>query len=186
MKTANLIDTILDNLSSTLHQVDSDQIEAMQKALLRANRIFIAGRGRTGLQMRAFAMRLMHLGLHVYVVDDVTTPGITAADYLLIGSGSGRTPSLIRYAETARSLGVEVGAFVGDQGSPIATSAKQIVYIPATNFKSGDYSSEKSVLVMGALFEHTLGLIGDLIIIQLKAALNVSEDDMNARHANLE
>ena len=105
MKTANLIDTILDNLSSTLHQVDSDQIEAVQKALLRANRIFIAGRGRTGLQMRAFAMRLMHLGLHVYVVDDVTTPGIAAADYLLIGSGSGRTPSLIRYAETARALG---------------------------------------------------------------------------------
>jgi 6-phospho-3-hexuloisomerase len=186
MKTANLIDTILDNLSSTLHQVDSDQIDALQKALLRANRIFIAGKGRTGLQMRAFAMRLMHLGLEVHVVDDVTTPGIAAADLLLIGSGSGRTPSLIRYAETAHARGVEVGAFVGDQSSPIAASANHVVFIPATNFKSGDYSSEKSVLVMGALFEHSLGLICDLIIIRLKAARNVSEEEMNARHANLE
>lgn len=79
-----------------------------------------------------------------------------------------------------------MGAFVGDRASPIAATADTVVYIPASNFKSGEYSSEKSVLVMGSLFEHILSLLRDLITIQLKAVLNVSEDEMNARHANFE
>lgn len=186
MKTKNLIDAILDDLSNTLHQVDSGQIDGLQEAILSANHIFLAGKGRTGLQMRAFAMRMMHLGLQVHVIDDVTTPSMHTGDLLIIGSGSGRTLSLASYAKNAQSIGASVGAIVGDQASPIAKSAEYVVYIPASNFKSGEYSSEKSVLVMGALFEHTLGLLCDLIIIQLKSALDVSEDEMNARHANLE
>lgn len=86
METNKLIDAILDSLSSTIHEVDIGQIDTLQEALLKAKRIFIAGKGRTGLQMRAFARRLMHLGLPVHVVDDVTTPGIERGDLLLIGS----------------------------------------------------------------------------------------------------
>ena len=43
-----------------------------------------------------------------------------------------------------------------------------------------------SVLVMGSLFEHCLGLLCDLIIVRLKAAREMEEAAMNARHANLE
>jgi 6-phospho-3-hexuloisomerase len=186
MQTEELISAILDSLSSTLHQVDIGEIDALRDALLHAKRVFIAGKGRTGLQMRAFAMRLMHLGLQVHVVDDVTTPSIQSSDLLLVGSGSGRTASLVQYVENAQSTGAAVGAIVGDPASAVAVAANYMVAIPASNFKSGEYSREKSVLVMGALFEHTLGLLCDLIIIQLKAALGISEEEMNSRHANLE
>ena len=186
MKTKKLIDLILDDLSSTLHQVDPDQIDALRSALLHANRIFIAGKGRTGLQMRAFAMRLMQLGLHVHAVDDVTTPSIQSGDLLLLGSASGRTTSLVRYAESTRSIGALVGTIVGDPTSPITASANYVVTIPAGNFKSAEQSRSNSVLVMGSLFEHSLGLLCDLIVVQLKSALNVSEEKMNSRHANLE
>ena len=57
---------------------------------------------------------------------------------------------------------------------------------PPAIFKSGAKSREKSVLVMGSLFEHCLGLLCDLLIIRLKRSLNVDESAMNARHANLE
>lgn len=40
----------------------------------------------------------MHLGLQVYVVDDVTTPAIKTEDLLIIGSASGNTKSLVQYA----------------------------------------------------------------------------------------
>ena len=183
---AELVDAIVADVGRTLRQVDADEVEALRAALLAAERIFLAGKGRTGLQMRAFAMRLMHLGLTVHVVDDVTTPAIGAGDLLLIGSSSGRTGSLLRYIETVGATGGRLATLTGNLDSPIAAAAHCRVYIPATNFKAGGRAGEDSVLVMGSLFEHCLGLLCDLLIIRLKAALAVDEAQMNARHANLE
>jgi 6-phospho-3-hexuloisomerase len=186
MKTEDLITAILDDISSTLHQVDVSQINMLLTVILDANRIFVAGKGRTGLQMRAFAMRLMHLGLTVHVVDDVTTPAIQSGDLLIIGSGSGRTASLVRYAESVQLLGASLATITGSQTSPIAELAQTIVTISASNFKSDNKPETETVLLMGSLFEHTLGLMCDLIVIQLKEALKQSEDEMTIRHANLE
>ena len=80
MESRELIDAILSDLRRTLQQVDAAQIEAMHHAIFSAKRIFIAGKGRSGLQMKAFAMRLMHLGFTVHVVDDVTTPALAVGD----------------------------------------------------------------------------------------------------------
>lgn len=182
---AELVDAILADVGRTLRQVDADEVEALGAALLSAERVFLAGKGRTGLQMRAFAMRLMHLGLRAHVVDDVTTPALGPGDLLLIGSSSGRTGSLLRYVETVGAAGARLATLTGNLESPIAAAAGFRVYIPATNFKAGGRAGE-SVLVMGSLFEHCLGLLCDLLIIRLKAALNVDEAAMNARHANLE
>ncbi len=181
-----LVDAIVADVGRTLRQVDADEVQALCAALLAAERIFLAGKGRTGLQMRAFAMRLMHLGLTVHVVDDVTTPAIGEGDLLLIGSSSGRTGSLLRYVETVGATGAQLATVTGNLESPIASAARCRVYIPASNFKAGGNAGEDSVLVMGSLFEHCLGLLCDLLIIRLKAALNVDETEMNARHANLE
>lgn len=181
-----LVEAIIADVSRTLRRVDAGEVEALCAALLSAERVFLAGKGRTGLQMRAFAMRLMHLGLAVHVVDDATTPAIGAGDLLLIGSSSGRTGSLLRYVETIGATGARLATLTGNLDSPIAAAADSCVYIPATNFKAGSRTGEESVLVMGSLFEHCLGLLCDLLIIRLKAALNVDEAQMNARHANLE
>ena len=186
MEARELIDAILGDLRRALTQVDPAQIEAMREAILDAERIFIAGKGRSGLQMKAFAMRLMHLGLIVHAVDEVTTPALAAGDLLLIGSSSGRTGSLLRYVETATATGATLAAITGDPESPIAAAAQTVLVIPATNFKAARQAEEKSVLVMGSLFEHCLGLICDLLIIRLMRSLGVAESEMNARHANLE
>ena len=111
-----MVDAILGDVGRTLRQVDADEVEALGAALLAAERVFVAGKGRTGLQMRAFAMRLMHLGLIVHVVDDVTTPAIGAGDLLLIGSSSGRTGSLLRYIETVGTTGARLATLTGNSG----------------------------------------------------------------------
>jgi len=182
MNTSNLMTSIINDLSRTLNQINQDDIEALEAAILNAERIFIAGKGRTGLQMRAFAMRLMHLGLTVHVVDDVTTPSIQRGDLLIIGSGSGKTASLVRYAETCADIGADLATITGNRESPIAEQAETVVHIPASK---GEDKMD-TVLLMGSLFEHTLGLLCDLMVIQLKAKLDQSEGDMNTRHANLQ
>ena len=181
-----LVDAILAEVGRTLRHIDADEVAALEAALLAAERVFLAGKGRTGLQMRAFAMRLMHLGLRAHVVDDATTPALGVGDLLLIGSSSGRTGSLLRYVETVGATGARLATLTGNLESPLASAADCRVYIPATNFKAGGNAGEESVLVMGSLFEHCLGLLCDLLIIRLKAALKVDEAEMNARHANLE
>jgi|GEM_PF-100012 len=183
---ANLSTAIIGDLSNALFQVSHHQTTMLTSAILNAERIFVAGKGRTGLQMRAFAMRLMHLGLTMYVVDDVTTPAIQAGDLLIIGSGSGRTASLVRYTERSTEIGATLATITGNIDSPIADNASIVVHIPASNFKSGKAEATQFTLIMGSLFEHTLGLLCDLMTIQLKAQLDVGEDDMNKRHANLE
>lgn len=182
MNTSDLMTSIIKDLSRTLNQINEDEIEALEAAILNAERIFIAGKGRTGLQMRAFAMRLMHLGLTVHVVDDVTTPSIQRGDLLIIGSGSGKTASLVRYTEACVEIGADLATITGNRESPIAEHAETVVHIPASK---GEDKMD-TVLLMGSLFEHTLGLLCDLMVIQLRAKLDQSEGDMNTRHANLQ
>ena len=83
--------TVVAELSRAAQQVDGAQVEALAEEILRAKRVFVAGAGRSGLCVRAFANRLMHLGICVYVVGETVTPPLTKDDLLLIGSGSGKT-----------------------------------------------------------------------------------------------
>ncbi|HSP51806.1 MAG TPA: SIS domain-containing protein, partial [Cryobacterium sp.] len=77
-------------------------------ALRAARRVFVLGAGRSGLALRMTARRLMHLGLDVHVVGEVTTPAIAAGDVLLVASGSGATAAVVRAAETGSASGARV------------------------------------------------------------------------------
>ncbi|MEM7803185.1 MAG: 6-phospho-3-hexuloisomerase [Chloroflexota bacterium] len=186
MDTNALVEDIIASVARTLKAIKAAEIHALQQAVLNSSRIFIAGKGRTGLQMKGFGMRLMHLGLRAHVVDEVTTPGIGEGDLLIIGSGSGRTGSLLRYADRCIEFGGTLAIITGNLDGPLAEKAEITVEIQASNEKAGKSINNNSVLVMGSLFEHTLGLLCDLIVLQLKAELGIDEAEMIRRHANLE
>ena len=50
--------TIVQELAAVMERIDSGECEALCGAILAARRIFLAGAGRSGLVVRAFAMRL--------------------------------------------------------------------------------------------------------------------------------
>src|ERR1700738_269625 len=78
-----------------------EQVAMLVPALRKANRIFVVGAGRSGLALRAAAMRLMHLGLNVFVTGETITPAIQKGDLLLAASGSGTTSTIVISAEKA-------------------------------------------------------------------------------------
>jgi 6-phospho-3-hexuloisomerase len=182
----DLVTSVLRELDASLRSTTDGEVTALRQAILQAPRIFVAGRGRSGLQMRAFAMRLMHLGLTIYVVDDVTTPAIASTDLLLIGSASGRTASLVEFAARARSMGVRIGLITSADTSPIADRANVIVHVRAPSPKAGEPGEKPSIQPMANLFEQTLGLLLDIVTLQLMQTLNLTSDQMFLRHANLE
>ena len=74
---------------------------------------------------KAFAMRLMHLGLPVYVIGETTTPSVAGSDTLVAVSGSGTTGGTVRVAEQADALGATVWAVTTDPDSPLGLAAAE-------------------------------------------------------------
>jgi 6-phospho-3-hexuloisomerase len=178
---------IMGELQACLGGIALGEVEALMTALEGAPRVFTAGAGRSGLAMRAFAMRLMHLGITVYVVGDTTTTGIAAGDLLVIGSGSGSTASLLAAATKAKQLGAKVALVTIVPASPIGQMSDVLVRIPAPSPKAAvTANTVTSAQPMGALFEQCLWLLGDGIIMRLMARRSMTSEAMFKRHANLE
>ena len=82
---------IIENLKEVIDKLDREAIKAMLQKTIDGNHIFVMGAGRSGLVAKAFAMRLMQLGLSVYVVGEITTPAVLPQDVVIAISGSGET-----------------------------------------------------------------------------------------------
>jgi 6-phospho-3-hexuloisomerase len=176
----------VDELRSVMSRVSADDMERLTAAIRAAHGVFLAGAGRSGLAMRGFAMRLMHMGIPAWVVGDVTTPALTAGDLLVIGSGSGGTGTLVAVADQARKRGGSIALLTIDAGSPIAKIASTVVRIPAPSPKSVSGSAVVSRQPMATLFEQSLGVLLDSCIMLLMEETGASEKSMFERHANLE
>ncbi len=176
----------LEEFKATLLSVKEADINDFLSLVQSANRIFLAGRGRSGLQMSGFGMRLMHMGFQVHVVGDVTTPSIQQGDLLILGSGSGRTASLISFAEKAKAQNAMIALFTIAASSPLHDKADISFCLPASTPKLDANPNPKSLLPMGSLFEFSMGILCELIVLNLMALMNATEEHMFTRHANME
>ena len=68
--------TMTEEISRRIEEISDDDINSFTSAILTADRIYVAGAGRSGLIARAFAMRLMHIGLESFVVGETVTPAM--------------------------------------------------------------------------------------------------------------
>ena len=128
----------------------------------------------------------MHMGRAAYVVGETTTPAIKANDLLVIGSGSGRTASLVAAAEKAKTLGATVLLFTIDPSAPIGKIADLSVKFPAPSEKAAGGGSAVSIQPMGSLFEQSLFLLLDCLIVNLMARHDQTSSIMFTNHANME
>ena len=171
------------------HQRLAEQVEltaavALIPLIQHAKRVFVVGAGRTGLALKAAAMRLMHLGLTVFVVGETTTPAIGAGDLLLAGSGSGTTSTIVKAAEKAVAAGAQVVAISTTASSPLAALATQVVVLPAA--QKQDHGGAISQQYAGSLFEQAVLLFTDAVFQTLWALDGTPAEELWKRHANLE
>lgn len=177
---------VLSELSRTLSDISDESMQALSDLLIASKRVYIAGAGRSGLMARGFAMRLMHMGFSAYVVGEIVTPAIGAGDVLLIASGSGETGSLVNMAKKARSLGAKVALVTIFPESTIGQLADVALKIPAPTPKSDLENTAASIQPMGSLFEQSLMLTFDILVLIIMEKLGKTSDEMFRLHANLE
>ena len=167
--------------------IKEEEIKEVVDLCQKANRIFIAGAGRSGFAARGFANRLLHLGFHVAFVGDPTTPPIKEGDLLVIGSGSGTTAGLVVMAEKAKKQGADIATVTINPENTIGSMAKVYIKLPGTTRLLGDnQDKEGSIQPVGSMFEQLSWLTYDSVIMTLKEKTGQSNDDLIARHGNLE
>jgi len=179
------IGEILGEMSRTLGQVSPEGLDRLVEAVLSADRIYVAGGGRSGLMARAFAMRLMHLGLRTYVVGDTTTPSIRSGDLLVSCSASGETQVTVLVSQVAQTAGARVFAITATPDSPMARLANETIVIGAPT-KHTPRGGGESVQYGGSLFEQAMLVLLDAVSSEIGRRLGTPEQDLDARHANLE
>ena len=186
MKFSDCRKAVLGELDRTLAGISEEQVAALLELILGARAIFLAGAGRSGLMIRGFAMRLMHMGMTVHMVGEVTTPAIGPEDLLLIASGSGETASLVAMAQKTKKIGAKLGLITIFPDSSIGKLSDAAVAIPAPTPKSSAPQAFSSVQPMGSLFEQSLLLTMDSLILLLMEQTGKDGAEMFALHANLE
>jgi len=176
----------MDEVAGVLARVNPEEVERLVEAIIRAKRLFLAGRGRSGHMMSAFAIRLTHLDLHCHVVGESTTPSLQPGDVLLVGSGSGETVTAVLTAEKARDNGGTLAVITARPESLLGRMADLIVVLPAPVREESSVHPVETIQPMASLFEQSLLLLLDAIILMLKGRLRADEQAMMARHSNLE
>ncbi|HMM74607.1 MAG TPA: 6-phospho-3-hexuloisomerase [Gammaproteobacteria bacterium] len=172
---------ILDRVDAVLAGAEAGDVRRLIEALDGAPRIFVSGAGRSALAARFFAMRLMHCGYTVFVVGEIVTPSVAAGDLLLVLSGSGATETLLPIARKARAAGARVALLTSKPASPLAELAHELVALGA------DGSAQpRPGLPMGTVFELSALVFFESVIYELVTAKGLCEEELRARHANLE
>ena len=176
---------ILAEIQSVLDHVDVNAVDTLVEALVKAEKIFLYGQGRTGHMSRAFAVRLMHLGLDAYFVGETTTPPISSRDLCLVNSGTGKTRFVYHVAAAAKSAGAKLGTITAHPEARIAQMADIVVTVPAPT--KGETSGQKgSLQPAGSLFEQAALLLMEATVMVLMDRLQLTADTLAGRHANIE
>lgn len=185
MRTVQYLSEIIEELKRSVELISDEEAEKLVNGILEAKKVFVAGAGRSGFMARSFAMRMMHMGIDAYVIGETVTPNFEPDDILIIGSGSGETKSLVSMAEKAKRIGGKITAVTIFSDSTIGKLADFTIKLPGApkDQTEGDY---KTIQPMGSLFEQTLLLFYDAIILRFMEKKGLNTGKMYGRHANLE
>lgn len=193
MKTS--IKAILDNIESAQEFLDEEAIDQFEDIIIGSKNIFVTGAGRSGLAAKAFAMRLMHLGLSAYVVGETISPAIYEDDCIIAISGSGETNTIVSAAKISKNRGAKVLALTSYPESTLGKLADSYILVKGRTKKEVDdenymkrqiYGNYTSLTPLGTAFELTTLVFLDAIVSELMEKMHQTESDLKARHTVLE
>ena len=173
------LSAIVAELASVAANMDRGEMDRLLDLMRGRKRFFVAGIGRSGLMARGLAMRLMHLDFDVYVVGETTTPSIRKGDLLLCCSRYGRSRTLLTYVDKAREEGAQSALITMTRKSPLARRVDAVFLIPVEE-------GGKSRQPLGTIFEQSLLVWCDALVLLIMRRLGITEADMAKQHTQLE
>jgi 6-phospho-3-hexuloisomerase len=176
---------ILSELDHALKTSDFIDLPNFVEKLSSASNIVVFGAGRVGLMMKTFAMRLNHLGLNSYFLGEMNLPATGKGDLLVIGSGSGNTQSVVTIAEIARSKGLDVICVSSNTDSKIVNLSSSVIHLNCQTKESVN-EPKLSIQPMTTIFEQSLLIFLDALVLKLMETLGEDNESMSKRHNVIE
>jgi 6-phospho-3-hexuloisomerase len=199
----NITDLMLlmaSSIEDVARAINQEDVARFLDTILAADRIYVAGAGRSGLVARAFAQRLMHLGFESYVIGETITPAFRPGDVLVAFSGSGETRSVVDACETARDIGGTICLITSTPDSRIGQMADCIIEIGNSHLTDTDIPSDfeirqitgqyrsvsPSFAPLGTLFETGALVFSDAVISALMEVKHCTIEELQDRLANVQ
>ena len=157
--------------------LDDAKLTEIADKIDNANNVFVAALGRSRLNIMGFAMRLCQLGINAHVVGDTSTPSIHKGDVFIIGSSSGKTSSLVEFAKKAKGVDADIILFTEAAESPIGDLSTLVYQLTA--------DEEKLPEGLGWYAEYGINLCYECIVMYLQKKRGISNEEMQAKLANL-
>lgn len=183
MEKKTYTEIVLGEIQNSLLSVSENSLNVLVTKIGTDCRIFCDGAGRSRLQIEGFAMRLIQMGFQAAIVGEPTVPAMKESDVLLICSASGETPTLVSHAKKAKSLGAKVLLITATVSSTLAGICDDMVVLKASSKKN---VTDASIQPMGSLFEQSVGILLDIMVLYLMEKYQITNTDMYMNHANLE
>ena len=185
-KYTELYQTLLKEHKEVFEKQDVEELFKFMDLICKADRIFLMGVGREGISTRGFAMRLMHLGKETHWIWDDTTPGMHPGDLFIATNGSGAIGHITYVVEQAKKAGATVAVVTGSPKQKCPQLADFTLFVPAAVFNGTDDRAVPSIQPMGNLFEQTLFIFYDILVMMLREEMDIKPEEMVARHRNVE
>lgn len=191
MKYNEYVDVIQNEIKEVLNSVNEDDLNRIVDILAKPNiKVLGYSAGRMGLSLRAFIMRLNHLGIHAYWYGDNYIPPMNSNDVFICCSNSGTTKSVANMLDLfKKKSGGTTIAFVGNELSYIGVESDFHVKFKTCNGginSADDPSKINSIQPMTTLTEQSIIILLDIVALMLAKKLNINIDDSKQFHSNIE
>lgn len=183
---------VLNELDEVLSSIDVTQLNKMVDILTTNKDIKVLGysAGRMGSGLKAFIMRLNHLGIKASFFGDNYVPPMNSDDVFICCSNSGTTKSVVNILEIFKAkAGGKVISFVGNENSKMAELSDVVIKFKTCNGglnSADDPSKINSIQPMTTLTEQAMFILFDLIVMLIINKLDIDIKDTKQYHSNIE
>jgi 6-phospho-3-hexuloisomerase len=183
--TKKYIRKMLSEIDYVLSNVDENQLNSVIDLIMSSNNIVTLGAGRMGLVCRSFSMRLAHLGLRAFNINDSVVPSIGENDLLFVCSGSGSTQTIYDLALIAKKHKAKIALVTINPKSKIGKLTKNIIELKAPLIVR-NHPGFGTIQPMTSLNEQCLFILCDSLILSLMEKMGETHETMKKRHSILE
>lgn len=187
----DLVSNIQDEIKEVLESVNEDGLNDFVTLLSKPNiKVLGYSAGRMGFGLKAFMMRLNHLGINAHWLCDNYVPPMGKDDVFICCSNSGTTKSVANIMDVfkAKANG-KVVAFVGNEDSKIGKEADLTIKFKTCNGglnSADDPSKINSIQPMTTLTEQAMFILFDIVTLMLINKLNIDLNETKQFHSNIE
>lgn len=168
---------VLNEINKTLNHIDLDDLDSFITGLFNHKKIICVGAGRMGYSIRAFAMRLMHLGFNnVSFIGDTNVPYADSDTLVIFNTSSGNTPTNVLYAKQAYDNGSTIFVITEKKDSNIIKYANLSIILNEIESKQP----------MKTRSEQSSYIFFDILVMLIMQRANLKNDSLVKNHSILE